>query len=131
MDKIQELLYKIEGNLPQSIERKIGAVNKLHAKYNQALEELNKDPEDDELKEAVSDINDFIEAEEEELYEALQSHLRKQNQLKPAGEPKPEGEPKPSGEQPKEKKKSGFFGVVLGLGILALTAGAVNILNKK
>jgi len=131
MDKIQELLDKIEGNLPQSIERKIVAVNKLHAKYNQALEELNKDPEDDELKEAVSDINDFIEAEEEELYEALQSHLRKQNQLKPAGEPKPEGEPKPSGEQPKEKKKSGFFGVVLGLGILALTAGAVNILNKK
>ena len=51
MDKIQELLNSIEGVLPSSVERKIQAVNKLHAKYNEAVKELSADPENDELKE--------------------------------------------------------------------------------
>lgn len=127
MDKINELLGKLDRQVTPAIKRKIDALNTLNQKYDETYNALKAEPENEELKEALAEIDEFIEEQSEALEELLVIEVQKKEAEKGK---KPEV--KPNGNQePEKKEKSGVFGIVLGVVLLGASLGAINLFRNK
>lgn len=127
MDKINELLGKLDRQVTPAIKRKIDALNTLNQKYHEAYIALQADPENEELREALAEIDEFIEEQSEALEELLVIEVQKREAEK---DRKPEAKPN-SNQEPEKKEKSGVFGIVLGVVLLGASLGAINLFRNK
>jgi len=132
-------------DLPTKLKNAVNKFNKQVASYEEIKANAGDDAENDEeiadLKEYLSDFQEeILESLNEWNEERLESLKAQESEEQSTTEPTPEPTPEPQvtqpqqdivAEEPKEEKKVGFGAFILGIGVLALTLGAVNTFNKR
>ena len=73
MDKIAELLEKLENKVTPTIAKRLDGLNNLETRLAVAKKDLDASPDDEELKESHQEIVDYIEDYKEDLIEDLES----------------------------------------------------------
>ena len=140
MDKIVELLGKLDNKVPTPIAKRLDGLKNLESRYELAKKELAESPEDEELKEAMTEITDYLEDYRDDLIEDLEALVEAKEKAneqpkadnKPNGNNKTSGEEKPNGdEKPEEKKSSNVAGFVLGGILLVASLGAINYFRNN
>ena len=136
MDKIVELLGKLENKVPTTIAKRLDGLKNLESRYEIAKRELAESPDDEELQEAMTEITDYLEDYRDDLIEDLEDLVEAKEQPKadnkPNGNNKTSGEEKPNGdEKPEEKKSSNVAGFVLGGILLVASLGAINYFRNN
>jgi hypothetical protein len=140
MDKIVELLGKLDNKVPTTIAKRLDGLKNLESRYNLAKKELAESPDDEELKEAMTEITDYLEDYRDDLIEDLEDLVEAKEKAneqskadnKPNGNNKPSGEEKPNGdEKPDDKKSSNIAGFVLGGVLLVASLGAINYFRNN
>jgi vacuolar-type H+-ATPase subunit I/STV1 len=126
MEKIKELLEKLDNKVTASLKRRLDGLNKLEEKYNLAKEEHEANPTE-ESEQNLSEIENYISDVKEDLIEDLEELLEKKQATPPAPEPIPAEVV----EEKEEKSGMSIFGVALGVVLLIGTAGAYNYFNKN
>jgi hypothetical protein len=142
MDKIDLLLEKLNGIIPQSLQKKIDKLDDLNDKLKVAEQEFIAD-DSNENNESLGEIQDYIEEFEEEIVEQLEAlyEKRKEEIAKakekvvapqiPIVQQQTNNNPEP--ETPKEEKKesSGVLGLVIGAVLLVGSLGAINYFKNN
>lgn len=140
MDKIVELLGKLDNKVPTPIAKRLDGLKNLESRYDVAKKELAENPDDEELKEAMTEITDYLEDYRDDLIEDLEDLVEAKEKAneqpkeddKPNGNNKPSGEEKPNGdEKPEEKKSTNIAGFVLGGILLVASLGAINYFRNN
>ena len=143
MDKIAELLEKLENKVTPTIAKRLDGLNNLETRLAVAKKDLDASPDDEELKESHQEIVDYIEDYKEDLIEYLESLIeakakageeKPKGEEKPTGEEKPKEEEKPKGEEkPKEEKESStnIAGWIFGGLLLVGSLGAINYFKNN
>lgn len=140
MDKIVELLGKLDNKVPTPIAKRLDGLKNLESRYELAKKELAESPDDEELQEAMTEITDYLEDYRDDLIEDLEELVEaKKNANKqtkadenPNGSNKPSGEEKPNGDdKPEEKKSTNVAGFVLGGILLVASLGAINYFRNN
>jgi chromosome segregation ATPase len=130
MDKIEQKLADVNlgvNDLPPQLKKLIDAVDtqadKLEAKIQAYEDEGNAD---EEVEKKFQDSLALIEERENYIVEKIEEYnkqlLQKESDDKVVT---PSDEPKPT-----EKKKLGIGAILLGVAVLAVTLGAVNVMKK-
>jgi hypothetical protein len=135
MEKIKELLEKLDNKVTVSLNKRLDGLEKLEERLALAKSEHESNPTE-ESEASLSEINNYISDVTEDLIEDLEELLEKREASKkeeaPAPEPTPASEPAPlEAEVVEEKKGMSIFGVALGVALLIGTAGAYNYFNKN
>ena len=144
MDKIDLLLEKLNGIIPQSLQKKIDKLDDLGDKLKVAEQEFIAD-DSNENNESLGEIQDYIEEFEEEIVEQLEAlyEKRKENDAKEKEKEKviepqkpivqQQTNNNPAPETPKEEKKesSGVLGLVIGAVLLVGSLGAINYFKNN
>lgn len=144
MDKIDLLLEKLNGIIPQSLQKKIDKLDDLNDKLKVAEQEFIAD-DSNENNESLGEIQDYIEEFEEEIVEQLEAlyEKRKEDEAKsrarvvapqrPIVQQQQQRFNNPAPETPKEEKKesSGVLGLVIGAVLLVGSLGAINYFKNN
>jgi hypothetical protein len=139
MDKILELLEKLDNKVTPSIAKRFNGLSSLDKRLQEAKKELEANPDDEELKESHQEIMDYIQDYREDLIEDLEALLEKAEKAK-AKEEKLAEEKKLADEQkakegiePKEEKESStnIAGWIFGGLLLVGSLGAINYFRNN
>jgi antitoxin component of MazEF toxin-antitoxin module len=136
MERIDLLLEKLDGRIPQSLAKKIDKLDDLDNKLEVAQQEFNSDPSD-ENKESIAEIEEFIEDFEQEIFEQLETLYEKRKEdvakSKVIALQNPNQAKSFTPETPKEEKKesSGVLGLVIGAVLLVGSLGAINYFKNN
>jgi hypothetical protein len=135
MDKIAELLEKLENKVTPTFAKRLDGLKSLENKLEVAKKDLEASPDDEELKESHQEILDYIEDYREDLIEDLEAFVEakaKAGEEKPKVEEKPIEE-KPIEEKPKEEKESStnIAGWIFGGLLLVGSLGAINYFRNN
>jgi putative protein kinase ArgK-like GTPase of G3E family len=139
MDKILELLQKLDNKVTPSIAKRFNGLSSLDKRLQEAKKELEANPDDEELKESHQEIMDYIQDYREDLIEDLEALLEKAEKAK-AKEEKLAEEKKLADEQkakegiePKEEKESStnIAGWIFGGLLLVGSLGAINYFRNN
>ena len=134
MDKIAELLEKLENKVTPTFAKRLDGLKSLENKLELAKKDLEASPDDEELKESHQEIVDYIEDYREDLIEDLEAFVEAKAK---AGEEKPiEEKPieeKPKEVEPKEEKESStnIAGWIFGGLLLVGSLGAINYFRNN
>lgn len=140
MDKIVELLGKLDNKVPTTIAKRLDGLKNLESRYEVSKKELDANPEDEELQEAMTEITDYLNDYRDDLIEDLEDLVEAKEKAneqpkaenKPNGNNKPSGEEKPKGdEKPEDKKSTNVAGFVLGGILLVASLGAINYFRNN
>lgn len=128
MDKIVELLGKLENKVPASIAKRLDGLKNLESRYDLAKKELEASPDDEEFQEAMTEITDYLDDYREDLIEDLEHLVEEKEQANK----KPKAEDKPNGnDKPEEKKSSNVAGFIIGGVLLVASLGAINYFRNN
>jgi hypothetical protein len=142
MKKIEQILQEknVElASLPKKIQDAVNNSIKHYAEWETAESELT-DESTDEDKESVADLKASVQEFNDSIAEVIDDLLNDEEEEeeptpKPtpkAQEPTPAPAPAPApASEPEKKKGIGIGTFILGAAVLVLTAGAVNMMNKK
>ena len=142
MDKILELLEKLDNKVTPSIAKRFNGLSSLDKRLQEAKKELEANPDDEELKESHQEIMDYIQDYREDLIEDLEALLEKAEKAK-AKEEKLAEEKKLADEQkakegvePKEEVKekessTNIAGWIFGGLLLVGSLGAINYFRNN
>jgi hypothetical protein len=139
MDKILELLEKLDNKVTPTIAKRLDGLNSLEKRLEVAKTDLQASPDDEELKESHQEIVDYIEDYREDLIEDLESLFEQKEKAK-AKEEKLAEEKKIADEQkakegiePKEEKESStnIAGWIFGGLLLVGSLGAINYFRNN
>jgi hypothetical protein len=135
MDKIGELLEKLDNKVTPTIAKRLDGLNSLEKRLEVAKKELEANPDDEELKESHQEIADYISDYEEDLIEDLEA-LVKAKQQKPVEKKPTEEKPteeKPVEQKPVEEKESStnIAGWIFGGLLLVGSLGAINYFRNN
>lgn len=138
MDKIAELLEKLENKVTPTIAKRLDGLNSLENKLELAKKDLEASPDDEELKESHQEIVDYIEDYREDLIEDLEAFVEAKAK---AGEQKPKVEEKPKEVEPKEvepkevkdekESSTNIAGWIFGGLLLVGSLGAINYFRNN
>lgn len=133
MDKILELLGKLDNKVPSTIAKRLDGLKNLESRYEVAKKELAENPEDEELQEAMTEITDYLEDYRDDLIEDLEDLVEAKEKAKeqPKAEDKPKAEEKPNGNEAEDKKSTNVAGFVLGGILLVASLGAINYFRNN
>jgi len=150
MDKIEVLLKKLENNVSQPIAKRLDGLKNLHNRLDVAKKELSEKPNDEELKESYSEIEDYVNDYEEDLIDDLEILVQaKQEQFERArkaerakqderarqseAEKLKELDAEKESENAENKKKSsgGTVALIIGGVLLVASIGAINIFKNN
>ena len=127
MDKIGELLRRLDNKVPVSVAKKLKKFEELIQKLEIAEQEYQNDPTEDK-KIDIEEIKNYIEDYEEEIVEILEELVEKKT--KQTTDNQQNNSVEKNGE--KEKGKGfGVFGIGLGIVLLVASAGAINYFRKN
>lgn len=135
MDKINELVEKLDKKITKSLYRRLEARNKLLERLDLAKSEYDADPSD-ENSETLAQIQEYVDDVTDDLIEDLEIEIENREKAK-EGNPAPSPEPTPASieakvvEEKEEKSGMSIFGIALGVVLLVGTAGAYNYFNKN
>ena len=129
MDKIGELLEKLDNKVTPTLAKRINGLKSLNERLELSKKELSANPDDEELKESHQEIVDYIDDYREDLIEDLETLAKAKE--KPIEE-KPI-EDKPKEEKPKEEKESStnIAGWIFGGLLLVGSLGAINYFRNN
>ena len=129
MDKIGELLEKLDNKVTPTLAKRINGLKSLNERLELSKKELSANPDDEELKESHQEIVDYIDDYREDLIEDLETLAKAKE--KPIEE-KPIEE-KPKEEKPKEEKESStnIAGWIFGGLLLVGSLGAINYFRNN
>ena len=135
MDKIAELLEKLENKVTPTFAKRLDGLKSLENKLEVAKKDLEASPDDEELKESHQEIVDYIEDYREDLIEDLEAFVEakaKASEEKPKVEEKPK-EVEPKEVEPKEEKESStnIAGWIFGGLLLVGSLGAINYFRNN
>jgi hypothetical protein len=135
MDKIAELLEKLENKVTPTFAKRLDGLKSLENKLEVAKKDLEASPDDEELKESHQEIVDYIEDYREDLIEDLEAFVEakaKAREEKPKVEEKPK-EVEPKEVEPKEEKESStnIAGWIFGGLLLVGSLGAINYFRNN
>jgi hypothetical protein len=135
MDKIAELLEKLENKVTPTFAKRLDGLKSLENKLEVAKKDLEANPDDEELKESHQEIVDYIEDYREDLIEDLEAFVEakaKAGEEKPIEE-KPKVEEKPIEEKPIDEKESStnIAGWIFGGLLLVGSLGAINYFRNN
>jgi hypothetical protein len=143
MEKIEILLDQLDNTIPNSVAKRLDALEELQGKLEVAGEEYEQNPSD-ENRASYNEVIEYVDGIEQGIIKDLQALLekRKAEQLakeQKANEPAPEPAPTPSAnptteEKDKKEEKKGGSGVltlVIGGALLVASFGAINFFRKR
>lgn len=145
MDAIKKLLKALDNKVPTSLAKRLNGLENLYVRLEGAKKELAENPNDENLKESLSEITDYLNDFQEDLIEDLENLVeskkiadeKKQKQLEDekakelAELEKLEKEKKDSENTEKEKKSYGWTAWVIGGILIVGSLGAINIFKNK
>ena len=132
MERIKELLAKLDNKVSPSLVKRLNAMNSLVARVKVASEEYEKEPTE-ENKDALEQIQDYLADVQEDLADDLQEYFDEKTAEKEnkASEEKP-AEEKPLEAKPIEKEEgSGILGLIFGGLLLVGSLGAINYFRNN
>ena len=154
MERIKETLASIGcgiTDLPEQIQERISSVEKLKVQIDEAQKEYDENPTE-EVGVKLEDVSNYYEdyvletcemseewhnwmikekAEEEEEQKA-KAKAKADAEAKKVPAPTPSRTPAPTpAPEPVKKKGIGLGGIILGVAVLAITLGAVNVMKDK
>jgi len=142
MKRINETLAKIGcgiTDLPEQIQERIESIEKLKVQIDEAQKEYDENPTE-EVKTKLDDVSDYYEDYILETCETLEEWnvgtITKKEEAKAKAiadaerkqAPAPVVTPAP---EPVKKKGIGLGGIIIGVAVLAITLGAVNVMKDK
>ncbi len=132
MEKIKELLEKLDNKVTVSLNKRLDGLEKLEERLALAKSEHESTPTE-ESQESLTEIENYVADVTEDLIEDLEELLEKRQATPPAPTPAPAPEPTPAEVVEEKEEKSGMsiFGIALGVVLLVGTAGAYNYFNKN
>jgi hypothetical protein len=138
MEKIENLLEKLDNRIPQSLAKRLDTLDDLQEKLEASGEDYEKNPTDDNRKN-YNEVIDYVEKMELGIIKDLEALLekRKEEELvkdKPAEAPATATAPaQETPEVKKEEKKdsSGILTLVIGGALLIASFGAINYFRKQ
>ena len=151
MEKINQLLVKLDNKVTPNIAKRLDGLKKLNEKVALAEREYHDNPTD-ESEESMNDINEYVsdivdgliedledllesKKQQQELAKAKQQELAKakQQELAKAQEQNKPVTPNENIAQviPEKKKGLGVFGLVLGVVVIVGSLGALNIMKNN
>jgi hypothetical protein len=142
MDKIAELLEKLENKVTPTFAKRLDGLNSLEKRLEVAKKDLEASPDDEELKESHQEIVDYIEDYREDLIDDLEALVEAKQKAK-ASEQKSAEEKKLAEEQkakegiePKEEVKekessTNIAGWIFGGLLLVGSLGAINYFRNN
>jgi hypothetical protein len=149
MDAIKNLLKELDNKVPTPFVKRLKGFESLQDRLEVAKKELAEKPDDVDLKDALSEITDYLNDYEEDLIEDLEGlveakRIAKEKEAKRIAEEKEakrideekeaqelEKQKKDSENTEKEKKSYGWTALVLGGILLVGSVGAINIFKNK
>ena len=143
MEKINQLLVKLDNKVTPNIAKRLDGLQKLNEKVALAEREYRENPTD-ESEESMNDINEYVSEIVDDLVEDLEDLLEskkqqqelakaKQQELAKAQEQNKPTTPNDSIAQviPEKKKGLGVFGLILGVVVIVGSFGALNIMKNN
>jgi hypothetical protein len=133
MDKIVELLERLDNKVPSTIAKRLDGLKNLQNRYEVAKKELAESPDDEELIEAMTEITDYLNDYRDDLIDDMEDLVEAKEKAKeqPKAEEKPSGEEKPDGNEAEDKKSTNVAGFVLGGILLVASLGAINYFRNN
>ena len=145
MEKIENLLEKLDNRIPQSLAKRLDTLDDLQEKLEASGEDYEKNPTD-ENRDSYNEVIEYVEKMELGIIRDLESLLEKRkaealakeqkaNEPEPAPAPAPNPSVNPTTEtkEVKEEKKegSGVLTLVIGGALLIASFGAINYFRKQ
>jgi len=130
MEKIKELLEKLDNKVTASLNKRLDGLEKLEERLALAKSEHESNPTE-ESESSLSEVQNYVSDVTEDLIEDLEELLEKRQATPPAPAPNTDPIPAEVIEEKEEKSGMSVFGVVLGVVLLVGTAGAYNYFNKN
>lgn len=142
MDAIKNLLKALDNKVPTSLAKRLNGLENLYVRLEGAKKELAENPNDENLKESLSEITDYLNDFQEDLIEDLENLVEskkiadekkaKQLEDEKAKELAELEKQKNSSENTeKEKKSYGWTAWVIGGILIVGSLGAINIFKNK
>ena len=130
MEKIKELLEKLDNKVTVSLNKRLDGLEKLEERLALAKSEHESNPTE-ESQESLTEIESYVADVTEDLIEDLEELLEKRQATPPAPTPAPEPTPAEVVEEKEEKKGMSFLGIAIGALLLVGSAGAINYFNRN
>lgn len=133
MDKINELVEKLDKKVTKSLYRRLEARNKLLERLELAKSEHDAEPTDESAN-TLAEIQEYVDDVTDDLIEDLEAeieYIEKAKEATPAPEPNPAPIEAEVVKEKEEKSGMSIFGIALGVVLLVGTAGAYNYFNKN
>lgn len=130
MEKIKELLEKLDNKVTVSLNKRLDGLEKLEERLALAKSEHESNPTE-ESQESLTEIESYVADVTEDLIEDLEELLEKRQATPPAPAPAPEPTPAEVVVEKEEKSGMSIFGIALGVVLLVGTAGAYNYFNRN
>ena len=145
MEKIENLLEKLDNRIPQSLAKRLDTLDDLQEKLEASAEDYERNPTDDNRKN-YNEVIDYVEKMELGIIRDLERLLEKRKEEELAKKPAEAEAPAtatatatataPATETPevkKEEKKdsTGVLTLVIGGALLIASFGAINYFRKQ
>ena len=134
MERINELLAKLDNKVSPSLVKKLNGLKNLKIRVGVATKEYEADPSD-ENKESLEQIEDYIADVEEDIADDLEDLLEDRNAEKQSKAE--EAKPLEASAAKKDEEEESSFGILGALGVVAaigvgvFTLGKLNLFDKK
>jgi hypothetical protein len=142
MERIKQTLANIGcgiTDLPEQIQERITSIEKLKLQIDEAQKEYDENPTE-EVGVKLEDVSNYYEDYVVETCEimddwnnwVIEQKAEKEQKAKTDAEAKKAPAPAPTpASEPVKKKGIGLGGIILGVAVLAITLGAVNVMKDK
>jgi hypothetical protein len=142
MERIKKTLATIGcgiTDLPEQIQERITSIEKLKLQIDEAQKEYDENPTE-EVGVKLEDVSNYYEDYVVETCEimddwnnwVIEQKAEKEQKAKTDAEAKKTAAPAPTpAPEPVKKKGIGLGGIILGVAVLAITLGAVNVMKDK